>query len=872
MKKTSFNEVTCFLMAALILGACIKGTDGNQQSLGLLKVDWKVLGNLENETCSAAFTFTNNGEATIDNQSWALYFNQNTLRMNTMPDSLKGFVEHVNGDLYRFLPGKEFLLNPGDSITINYSYKGFLIKESDAPKGAYFVYDLGQKDEGAVMPASFVVAPFENLEAIFPVPEILDAVPTAANLFAKNQAITPLPGKQIGKIIPTPVRWAELPGKLKIDDATVIAYASGLENEAQFLSQSIKKLFNITLVAIQGKATSKNIIELKQAEVKVGEVSAEAYKLSINQNSGIQITGSDAAGVFYGAQSLLSILWADKDSSGVFAACAEITDAPRFGYRGFLLDVSRNFQQKKDVLRLIELLASYKINKLNIRITEDEGWRIEINGLPELTQVGSKRGHTQNSKNWLTPSFGSGPNPDSENNYGTGYYTREDFKEIIKYAQKHHVQVIPEVCLPSHARAAIMAMEARYDFYIDKNELEKANEFRLIDPNDKSEYISAQMYKDNIVNVALPSVYHFYETVIKDFMAMYEEAGMKMTVFNTGGDEVPNGAWTKSPLSLALMKSLPEINDARQLQGYFLEKAMAIFERYNLQVTGWEEIVLNKDSANNTSVNPKFVGKNILPLVWDNSGDNIDLGYRIANAGYPVVLCNVSNFYFDLAYNLDPKEPGLYWGGFTDAIDPYVMAPFDVYKTTNFDFFGRLNPVGESHESKVSLARDKQKNIVGLSAQLWSETIKGAGMMEYYVVPKIFGFAEKAWAQAPAWESEPKITNRNKAILAGWNVLANRIGQYEFSKIDTWFGDYNYRIATPGAIVKDGVLHMNTEFPGLILRYTIDGTEPTSSSAIYISPVPVSGMVKVRAFNQKGRGSNVLEAKQSGVSGVIDVK
>jgi hexosaminidase len=859
--KSIGSKVIFFLAAASILVACSNGAQNSQPCLSTLNVGWKMLGTMENETSAAAFTFSNSGKSVVNNQNWALYFNQSTLRIHTMPDSLKGLVEHVNGDLYRFLPGKEFILNPGDSITINYSYKGFMIKESDAPSGAYFVYNLGHKDEVLVTPTSFVVAPFDNLQAIFPMPEIQNALPTAVNLFAKNEAIAPLSGKQLGKIIPTPMKWVELSGKVKIDDATVIAYAAGLENEAQFLSQSVKKLFNITLVASQGAATSKNVIELKQGVVAAGGVSAEAYKLSINQNSGIQITGSDAAGVFYGAQSLLSVLWADKDSTGVFAECAEITDAPRFGYRGFLLDVSRNFQQKKDVLRLIELLACYKVNKLNIRITEDEGWRIEINGLPELTQVGSKRGHAQDSKNWLTPSFGSGPNPDSENNYGKGYYTREDFKEILKHAQKHHVQVIPEVCLPSHARAAIKAMEVRYDFYMAKNEPENANEFRLIDPTDKSEYLSAQMYKDNIVNVALPSVYHFYETVIKDFMAMYEEAGMKMTVFNTGGDEVPNGAWAKSPLSLELMKSLPEIKDVRQLQGYFLEKAMAIFEKYNLQVTGWEEIVLNKDSADNVSVNSKFVGKNILPLVWDNTGDNVDLGYRIANAGYPVVLCNVSNLYFDLAYNLDPKEPGLYWGGFQDALDAYVMAPYDVYKTTNFDFFGRLNAEGESFEGKVSLAPDKRKNIVGLSAQLWSETIKGAGMMEYYVVPKIFAFAEKAWAQAPAWESESNITNRNKAILAGWNVLANRIGQYEYSKIDAWFGDYNYRIASPGAIVKDGMLHMNTEFPGLILRYTTNGTETTTSSPIYTSPVGVTGVVKVRAFNQKGRGSRVIEVK-----------
>jgi hexosaminidase len=374
------------------------------------------------------------------------------------------------------------------------------------------------------------------------------------------------------------------------------------------------------------------------------------------------------------------------------------------------------------------------------------------------------------------------------------------------------------------------------------------------------------MYKDNIVCVARPSVYHFYETVIKDLKTMYEEAGLKMTIFNTGGDEVPKGAWEKSPLCIELMKTLPEIKDARQLQGYFLEKAMAIFEKYGLQVTGWEEVVLNKDNANIVTVNPKFLSKNVVPLVWDNTDENIDLGYRIANAGYPVVLCNVTNLYFDLAYNTDPKEPGLYWGGFQDAIDPYVMAPYDVYKTANFDMFGRLHEKTTPFPGKQTLNVANRKNIVGLQAQLWSETLKGGKMMEYYVVPKLFAFAEKAWAQAPLWENENNINKRNKAILLGWNALANRIGKNEFPKINAWFGEFNYRIAPPGAIIEGGLLKANIAFPGLMIRYTNNNTEPTLQSPLYTVPIQVEGEIKVRAFDQQGRGSSVLSVQKSRTS------
>jgi hexosaminidase len=856
LKRIWFKDL--ILMGAFLFSACGVNRPAEIDDLSGVHVHWEFLGNRIDETSSAAFTFVNNTSATIDYSNWALYFNQNTLHIGDLPDAAKGVVEHINGDLYRFKPGYEFLLQPGDSITVSYHYRGFMIKESDAPAGAYFVMDHDSEKERVFLPSAFTKAPFADLEAIFPVPDILSTVPTAANQYHNNQFLNTLPKEKIGKIIPGPYQVIQDAGKITVNSSTTVYYQKGLESEASILVESVKRLFGININGKPGKSPDNKSIQLELSPFTVAGKTEEAYELTISESTGIQINGSDPAGVFYGIQSLLSLLWADSNSGEIFAESIRILDAPRFAYRGFLLDVARNFQQKKDVLRLIDLLSAYKINKLNLRLTDDEGWRIEINGLPELTRVGARRGHTQISKEWLQPAFGSGPFPDSEGNHGTGYYTREDFKEIIRYARQRHIEVIPEICFPSHARAAIKAMEARHDAYLAKNDSVKANEFRLIDPEDKSVYLSAQMYKDNIANVALPGVYRFYETVISDMITMYSETGLQMTTFNTGGDEVPKGAWSESPISQELMNTLPHFTNTRQLQGYFLEKMMPFFERNKLLVTGWEEVVLEKDSDDRVTVNPKFVNKNILPLVWDNTGENIDLGYRIANAGYPVVLCNVTNLYFDLAYNTDPKEPGLFWGGFQDAIDPYVMAPFDVYKTANFDMFGRLLETEQGIDKKQTLNPDNRKNIIGLQAQLWSETVKGAEMMEYYLVPKIFAFAEKAWAQAPQWESEADLKLRNKAILNGWNKLANSIGHYELDKIERYFAGYNYRLPPPGAVMVDGKLNANISFPGLTIRYTTDGTEPTTRSAVYLSPVAVSGNVQVRSFDQSGRGSRVF--------------
>jgi hexosaminidase len=858
----SIKWIVTLFYVLTALNSCSGTSEQNAKDFEQLTVKWRLVENTnsEKETCKAVFTFINKGPVAVNTGNWAMYFNQNTLMPMPSDDPAKGAVEHINGDFYRFVPGNDFTVNPGDSLVFGYRYEGMLIKERDAPIGAYFVLKGKTNAEAIVKSGDVIVSPFSDPYRVFPDSAVVATVPTAASQYILNRHIPVLPADQIGKIIPTPFQTKHAKGSVVLNESTLVYYGSGLEKEAACLVTSVEKLFGTKLPMSEGKGTEPNSITLETKPLTVNGISEEAYKLTIAEGKGVVISGNDAAGVFYGIQSLSALVPAEAYTSQlpVTLGSVEILDAPRFGYRGFLLDVSRNFQQKADIMKLIDLLAMYKINKLNIRITEDEGWRIEINGLPELTQVGGKRGHTSNSKNWLAPSFGSGPNPDSENNNGKGFYTREEFKEIIKYADQRHIQVIPEVCFPSHARAAIKAMEARYDYYMAKNEPEKANEFRLIDPDDQSVYLSAQMYKDNIVCVALPSAYHFYETVVKDFVAMYEEAGLKMTLFNTGGDEVPNGAWGKSPLCNDLMKTLPEIKNARQLQGYFLEKALSVFEKYNLKVTGWEEIVLNKDNIDNIAVNPKFVGKNIMPLVWDNTGANIDLGYRIANAGYPVVLCNVTNLYFDLAYNTDPSEPGLYWGGFQDAIDPYVMTPLDVYKSANFDMFGNFTEKEADYTGKQHLNAETRKNIVGLQAQLWSETLKGPGMMEYYTVPKLFAFAEKAWAKAPAWESEANVSKRVAATWAGWGELSNRIGRRELPRLDVMFGGYNYRIAPPGAVIEEGMLKASTAFPGLIIRYTTDGSEPEVNSAEYKKPVKVEGRIKVRAFNALGRGSKTF--------------
>jgi len=845
------------------------GSQGTEISLSEnLKITWELSGNSmgANRECRAAFTFINTGKSIIESDEWIMYFNQATLSPKAMLDSAKGIVMHINGDFYRFVPGEDFLIPPGDSLIVEYSYRGNMIKENDAPVGIYIVLNESSGDPVIVPVKNYTVKPFEDFEKIFSDPEFISTIPTPQNEYSKNMAISSLPLEKVGKIIPTPVKMVLGRGQVGISALTTVYFSKDLQKEADYLTTTIENNTGIILIKKEGTGAGPGSLVLKISDNLVNGSGQEAYNLRINQDDGICISGGDAAGVFYGIQSLLALLPFDAYSKPVESLsvnAVEITDAPRFHFRGLLLDVSRNFQKKDAVLKLIDLLAFYKINHINFRMTEDEGWRIEIKGLPELTEIGGKRGHTLDDKDWLPPSFGSGPFPEATDNHGTGYFSRDDFKEIITYADQRHIKVVPEICFPSHARAAIKSMEARYRSYMSMGDETAANEFRLIDPDDHSVYSSAQDYKDNIVCVALESTYHFYETVIKDLKEMYNEAGVEFDFLHTGGDEVPRGAWVKSPECQKLMEEHPELSDFSNLQGYFFQRLLGILEKYNLQIGGWEEIVLNNDSNGQLIVNQQFVGRNVIPYVWNNTRNNLDLGYRIANAGYPVVLCNVTNLYFDLAYNTDPREPGLYWGGFQDAKDPFVLIPYDVFKSTFYDNYGRITEKYDSYPKMERLKPENRKNILGLQAQLWTETVKGQDMMEYYILPKLFAFAEKAWSEAPSWETDNNIKSRISKIETAWNEFANRIGKYELPRLDYLFGGFNYRIPPPGAIIEDGLLKANIAYPGLTIRYSVDGSDPDIDSPVYNEPVKMNETVKLRAFSLSGKYGRIIEIKQN---------
>lgn len=851
-------RITYFLLLTLVF-ACTRTSQESQAGFTPIAVSWSLVSNFAgpNSTFEARFTINNKSNIELTDKNWALFFSMQPRMIHENQTPQPAILQHLNGDWYKMTPEPGFQLAPGDSVEIRYWGTEGIIKENDAPLGLYFVFYDEQGEEREIAQVNnYTIGEFTTREQLLRDETDRLEPHSTAKIYRQNKGMSEVAADLVKRIIPSPKQFQLTNSTFKLNDGFSVAFSANLEQEARFLSNHFQSHLGLNSQLKQGDTQGDVVLKIGT----IAEGDEEAYRLTIN-DKGIEITGSDPAGVFYGIQSLIAMVpvenWKSKSKS-IDLEGVSIADAPRFSFRSMHLDVSRNFQTKETVMRILDLLAFYKINHMLLYVTEDEGWRVEIEGLPELTEVGGQRGHVSGIEaNALHPSYGSGPIPYEKGKHGSGYYTRAEFIEILKYAKERHITIIPELNFPGHARAAIKSMEVRYERLMKEGKKEEAEEFRLIDPDDKSEYLSAQFYKDNVVCVARESVYRFYEKVVDAYIDMYKEAGLTLKKFNIGGDEVAEGAWTKSPMAAKLLEENPSIKDPKNLHIYFLRKLLPILQKKNIEVHGWEEIALEKNEKGVYVPNPEFVGKGVVPYIWNNLFD-LDLGNRLANAGYPVVLCNVTNFYMDLAYNNDPKEPGAYWGGFVDARANWEFAPYDYFKTTFATQMGE--PLDFSKAER--LRPEARKNIIGIESQLWAETVRGRDLLEYYILPKVIAFSESAWASTRTWEDIENAVERKKQADIDWNIFANRLGKVELPRLAYWNGGYNYRVPPPGAIIEDGMLKANTELPGLSIRYTTDGSEPSINSIEYSEPVAIdSKTIRIRAFDSSGRGSRTIELK-----------
>lgn len=810
-----------------------------------LSISWETVQNdyQNNKQLSLqALVITNNGRTALPASGWKFYFNSaREIGVDAVSGNAK--IEIVNGDLFTLTPTANFKsIKPGDSTRIEFVGREPVVNLSDSPEGFYLVWDA-QPAKGYAT-GKFTIKPFKPSYAGLYTPEVI---------YQQNKVVQDIPENQLTKVFPTPVEYTTTIGTFIIDDKTGITADAAFKNEASYLSSELSGLG----IKISNASSAKSI-SLKL----VAGLKDEAYTLSIKPQ-GIVVSASKPAGIFYGIQSLKTLIspsaWAAKSKS-IAVPCVDVKDEPRFGYRSFLLDVGRNFQTKAQVLKLLDAMALYKLNTFHFHLTDDEGWRLALPSLPELTEVGSQRGHTLDSKHHLPPSHGSGP--DTGKLAGSGFYTRADYIEILRYANERHIAVIPEIETPGHARSAVKAMDARYNRLMGEGKKAEAEQYLLRDLNDKSVYKSVQYWDDNVIDVSLPSTYNFFETVISDIIGLYKEAGAPLKTINFGGDEVPAHVWEKSPAFSILQTRHPEIRSTGDLWYYFYDNINRLLKPKGLYLSGWEEMGLRKTNIDGVPTyipNPDFEPEHLQTEVWNNSigGGQEDLAYKLANGGYKVILTSVTHLYFDMAHYKSFDEPGYYWGAFVDIDKPFSFIPYDYFKNTTVDKNGL--PINKSiFIGKQRLTDYGKTNIAGLQGALWGENIHDAQRMEYMIFPSLLGLAERAWAKDPEWATIRDTTQSKELYQQAWSSFLNVVGKRELVRMDYYHGGYDYRLPKPGVILQDGKYVANEQFPGLTIRYTTDGKEPNAKSKPYKEPVAGDGkLLRFRAFNTTGRGGNV---------------
>lgn len=495
---------------------------------------------------------------------------------------------------------------------------------------------------------------------------------------------------------------------------------------------------------------------------------------------------------------------------------ALVSDYPSLQYRGVMIDISRNFQTANEIHRVIDLIADYGFNVLHFHPIDDEAWRLEINTLPELTSVGSRRGYTPGSDGGFLPQIFAGDgNPDTYGTTANGYITRAEMISLLKHADSLGIKVITEIESPGHARAAIEAMKVRAQRTGDDS-------FLLAESADvdTSRYTSAQAFHDNVMNPALDGPYRFMDAVADAIIEMYREAGVDIPSIHIGGDEVPQGAWSGSPAVAKLMAD-NGLESEKQVHAYFVHRVADSFARKGVKVSGWQEIALRHTDDYNNAILPNVYSVNCWSTLAAHGQGGVVTD--IAKAGYPVVLSNVNHFYIDMCYSYHPYERGLTWGGTVDEFDALHGYPAE------------LCPVEDA-------------NLKGVQGQLFAETIRSAQDLERMLLPKILGLAERAW--------NPQYTYSD----AQFNAVVE-------SQIPKWERDgYTYHLRQPGIVLShQNTLTFNSPYADAQIHVTLDGTNPTRESMI----VEDGGTIDLLTLEQRPsqvRAILATETQQSVVS------
>ena len=820
----------CIIACTVFISSCSSGNDK-------VNITYEIK---EYRDSRFDVNFTINNTSSIDlNSPWSLHWNQQSsiIDEQSVPENV--IYDYVAGQSYNILTfGKDYILAKDSSFSIDLSQRGIVRRQSDLPVGGFIV----SNDDILDVEFNYV---WKNAKGI----EKLDA-PTSVDRYNEYISNSLLDKSDLEYIIPTPSNFIINDGEVEMLNNYSIVIDQNFNLSEQLINSVFDEIVNIDFDDTN-EVISRITVDLDDS------INAESYQLSVSDD-GISISSADSAGALYALQSLkqlflISIL---EDTPLKFI---EVNDSPKFSYRGMLLDISRNFYGPEKIKQIIDYLSFFKINYLDFRLTDDEGWRLEIPGLEELVEVGSKRAYTKDEFENLIPMYGSGPDTNST---GSGYLSRSDYVDILKYASERNISVIPQISVPSHMRSAIVSMNARYQKYMEMGNQVEAEKYLLIDPDDKSEYYSAQGFTDNIMNICRESSFTFYEKVIDEIYLMYKDAGVEMTKFGVAADELPYGAWQKSPMCDNFMNENSISGDYNALYELMQRRIYNKISSYGATMTGWDDILLKLTEKNQseTQIKEFFKDDDILLFVWKNDWGQgrQDMIYKYANLGYKSIMSNSSAFYFDMVDDKDLDNIGLSWSGYANYKDMWTVDVYDVFN----DLYGvEKNNISQDYiDNSVKLDQDKRDNIIGVQSQIWSETIRNEGILDYMFMPNIIVFSQKAWSHDNSWMDISNNDVKREKIDIEWNKFANNVGQRVLPMVDNIFGGLSYDLPKPGGKIINDTLYANTVFPGLNIKYTLDGSIPKESSENFKSPIKINDddIVNLRLFNNKGRGGNSI--------------
>lgn len=486
-------------------------------------------------------------------------------------------------------------------------------------------------------------------------------------------------------LLPRPTTYRADDGEFSLTEATVIRVGdpARLAGTARWLQSALRPPTGLPLPAEDCTGTVAEPQEGRRASaIRLSlnaELGPEAYELDVTP-SGVRIVGGDEAGVFYGCQTLFQLLppavyrHAFAHETRWSVPAVHVADAPRFRWRGTMLDVARHFQPKREVLRFIDLMAAHRLNTLHLHLTEDQGWRIEILRYPKLTEVGAWRPESQ---------LGAARDAPGDGRPHGGYYTQADLREIVAYAAERHITVVPEIDIPGHSQAAIAA-------YPELG----------IHPDQQLEVWTRWGINHNVLG-AEDFTIEFYKGVLDELMDLFPSE-----LIGLGGDECPKDQWAADERTQQLIRERG-LGDEKGLQAWFISSLSDHVAGRGRRVYGWDEMLEGP------------LPEGTVIASWRGMTGAV----TAANRGFDVVACPDHTVYLDYRQSESPEEP----------------IPVSIPLTVE-DVYG-FEPVPEG------LSDELAARVLGGQANVWTEHIDSARMIDFYVFPRLCAIAEALWTQ-----------------------------------------------------------------------------------------------------------------------------